>query len=72
MTEWYEIPICVGRNGELYIIAANEVQPGDKVWMGLCQYTVHDILPDDDEEVMYIKINDVDAWPAAMFYGTKG
>lgn len=72
MTEWYEIPICVSLNGESYIVAANEVQPGDKVCMGLCQYTVHDILPDDDEEIMYIKINEVDAWPAAMFCDTKG
>ena len=67
-TEWYEIPVKVVRNEKTMIVPANQVQNGDTVWLGMLQYTAHDHLPDDDEEIMYIQINGgADAWPAAMF-----
>ena len=66
--KWYEIPIRVERNGEALIIPANEVESGDKVWFcSGVKYISDGCIADDEEEIMYIKINKVDCWPAAMF-----
>ena len=65
--EWYEIPVRVERDGASMVVPACEVQPGDRVWMDFVSYIVKDILADDEEGIMYIKINEIDAWPAAMF-----
>ena len=65
--EWYEIPVRVERDGASMVVPACEVQPGDSVWIDFVSYIVKDILADDEEGIMYIKINEIDAWPAAMF-----
>lgn len=65
--KWYEIPIRVKRNGKVLIVPANEVISGDKVWLCDVEYTSDGCIADDEEEIMYIKTNKIDAWPAAMF-----
>lgn len=66
--EWYEAPIRVERDGVSMIVPVCHVHPGDRVWSGrMIPYTVTDLLADDEEEVMYIKVNAIDAWPAEMF-----
>ena len=66
--EWYEAPIRVERDGVSMIVPVCQVHPGDSVWSGrMIPYTVTDLLADDEEEVMYIKVNAIDAWPAEMF-----
>lgn len=65
--EWYEAPIRVERDGVSMIVPVNQVRPGDRVWSGRIPYTVTDLLADDEEEAMYIKINEIDAWPSEMF-----
>ena len=65
--EWYEAPIQVERDGVSMIVPVCQVHPGDRVWSGRIPYTVTDLLADDEEEVMYIKVNAIDAWPAEMF-----
>ena len=67
--EWYEAPIRVERDGVSVIVPVNQVRRGDRVWSGRIPYTVTDLLADDEEEVMYIKINEIDAWPSEMFLG---
>lgn len=65
--EWYEAPIRVERDGVSMIVPVGQVRPGDRVWSGRIPYTVTNLLADDEEEVMYIKINEIDAWPSEMF-----
>lgn len=66
--EWYEAPIRVEQDGVSMIVPVCQVHPGDRVWSGrMIPYTVTDLLADDEEEVMYIKVNAIDAWPAEMF-----
>lgn len=68
--EWYEVPVRVERNGQILIVPANQVCAGDRVWLlglGMFSYIVHDVIPDDDEGIMYIKINSIDAYPADSF-----
>lgn len=69
--EWYEVPVRVERSGKKLIVPASQVCAGDKVWLfqllGTLSYTVHDVIPDDDEGIMYIKINSIDAYPADAF-----
>jgi len=65
---WYEIPVRVVRGEETLVVPANEVQSGDKVWFGTILCTTKGAIPDDEEEVMYIIMeNGIDCWPAAMF-----
>ena len=65
--EWYEAPIRVERDGVSMVVPVGQVHPGDRVWSGRIPYTVADLLADDEEETMYIKINEIDAWPSEMF-----
>lgn len=67
MCEWYEVPVKVKRNEELLVVPANDVKEGDTVWMTRIPYKAYGILADDEEEIMYIKINPIDAWPACCF-----
>lgn len=67
MYEWYEEPVKVERNGEILVVPANEVQDGDTVWMGGIPRRAYGCIPDDDEEIMYIYIDPINAWPAECF-----
>ena len=64
---WHEIPVKVKRNNVVLTVHADEVQAGDIVWLGPVPHVSEGCFPDDDEEIMYIKINGIDCWPAAMF-----
>lgn len=63
--EWYEIPINVWRNGVELTVPANEVEDGDYVnFMGM-KRKCNGVIPDDDEEIMYIRFG-IDDWPVEM------
>lgn len=69
--EWYEVPVRVTRNGETFIVPANQVQDGDIIYGadGFPHITTG-FWPDDEEEIAYLAINNgIDHWPAACFMG---
>lgn len=65
-TEWYELPIRVIRNGVDMIIPANQVQKGDYVFFMGMKRICDGMIPDDDEEIIYL-IFGIDQWPSAIF-----
>lgn len=67
MCEWYEEPVKVKRDDKILVVPANEVQEGDTVWMGEIPYKSYGVIADDDEEVMCIYIDPINAWPAGCF-----
>lgn len=64
-TEWYEVPIKIIRDGKEMILPANEVKKGDYVFFLGMKRICDGMIPDDDEEIIYIKFG-IDLWPAEM------
>ena len=65
-TPWYELPIKVNRNGTDMIIPANQVEDGDLVFFDGEKRQCDGMIPDDDEEIIYL-IFGIDQWPSAIF-----
>lgn len=66
MVEWYEIPVKVIRDGKEMVVPANQVSKGDYVFWSGRKVKCDGCIPDDDEEVMYLRFG-IDNWPAEMF-----
>ena len=66
MTEWYEIPIKIQRGNKEMVVPTNQVQAGDHVFYLGIKRRCDGAIPDDEEEIMYLKFG-IDCWPAEMF-----
>lgn len=68
-------PLSVIRNGDEIVIPCNEVEYGDRVFLGGVQYIVDHGWKDENDEVFYIAIKEtvfrsisvINSYPAAMF-----